>query len=296
MCGCTRIITFVHVFAHLIRRDINRRSSVRQRGVSKRSIVYQRGIPSVQTALTDNLRRGGKESGSKKCFFSDFCFPFSLILFSQRHSSCFAMQLFSLETVDLEKNAAVMEFTVWSVQFVTSPPSVLPSLPFLCHRVPLNLRASHVYFLPHLSLASCILSSSAVSSPYSGFCSLSSFPSELPLLPPSSPVILTLFCGSLLFLPPCLPSLLRLEMKSWRSMVRAPKAWSTRVPSNSSRVEVDAPIWCSRGVMARCLNMVGQSMKTFPSPPSSHPEPEEAQWMVVGWRWKNFTHLRVGWS
>lgn len=38
-------------------------------------------------------------------------------------------------------------------------------------------------------------------------------------------------------------------------------------------MEADAPIWCSRGVTALCLNMVGQSTKTFPSRPSSHPEP-----------------------
>lgn len=33
--------------------------------------------------------------------------------------------------------------------------------------------------------------------------------------------------------------------------------------------------------------MVGQSMKTFPSHPSSHPEPGGTQQMVVGWRGKN---------
>lgn len=32
-------------------------------------------------------------------------------------------------------------------------------------------------------------------------------------------------------------------------------------------------IWCSKGATAPCLNMVGQSMKTFPSHQSSHPEP-----------------------
>lgn len=42
-------------------------------------------------------------------------------------------------------------------------------------------------------------------------------------------------------------------------------------------MEAGESIWCSRGVTALCLNMVGQSTKTFPSRPSSHPEPGDTQ-------------------
>lgn len=37
--------------------------------------------------------------------------------------------------------------------------------------------------------------------------------------------------------------------------------------------------------------MVGQSTKTFPSPPSSRPEPGDTQWTVVGQRGKNYITL-----
>lgn len=99
--------TFVFV-VHLISRDINSSSSVRQREVSVRDPYSARGIPSVQTALTDNLRRGGKELGSKKCFvfFSSLTpvFPLPLIFLSQYHSCC------SLETVDIEEEMCGLSF------------------------------------------------------------------------------------------------------------------------------------------------------------------------------------------
>lgn len=66
-----------------------------------------------------------------------------------------------------------------------------------------------------------------------------------------------------------------------------------REPSSSSRAEAGVPIWCSRGEMALCLNMVGQSTKTFPSLPSSHPERGTlcGRWWVEGERTKStFQH------
>ena len=175
-------------------------------------------------------------------------------------------------------------FIFWKIWYVTSPQSVLPFLSFPSSViVPLWTSVPLIFpfcvFHSPLSLVFRILSCYAVSP----------FPSDLP--PLSS--VFTCHSDSLLCLPPFLsllssflPPLLRLVMKSWRSMARAPRAWSTREPSSLSRVEAGVSIWCSRGVTAQCLNMVGQSTKTFPSPQSSHPEPGDAQWTVVGRRGK----------
>ena len=60
------------VSVHLISRVINSSCSARHKEVSGRFTFCQRSIPLVQTALTDNLRSGFKES---KSVSSGSCFP-----------------------------------------------------------------------------------------------------------------------------------------------------------------------------------------------------------------------------
>lgn len=189
------------VFPHLISRDLNSCSSVKQREVwVKDPYSVREEFPRHRQQWWITWGMEAKDREAKTV--SSATHPPSLV-----PSLCFSVAAFrcnlpSLETVDLdEKNVAVVQFTILSIQYVTSPQFTLPFLPFCCHCVPLNLRASHpsscVLSSP-LSLVFRILSCSTVSSLFSGFRCLSLFPSDLPLLPSIS----TCHCVSLVCLPP----------------------------------------------------------------------------------------------
>lgn len=177
------------------------------------------------------------------------------------HACCFLMQ-FALH-IYLFSYCADYHSADLIINSSSSPPP-FPS----CHCFPLNLIFLLVYLLPSSHLFSFAPRVALRSPPLIWAPAVS----HLSLWFTSS---LFHFHLSLLSPPGLLPT--RSATKSWRSTARAPRAWSTREPSSSSRMEAGESIWCSRGVTALCLNMVGQSTKTFPSRPSSHPEPGDTQ-------------------
>lgn len=182
------------------------------------------------------MRRGGKEA---KSVSSGSCFsPLSLsVSFPPSASQLLLFDTICplLETVDLDKNVAVVQFTVQSIRYVNFS-SICPPffLPLCCHCVPLNLHVSHLsscVLSSPMSLVFLFLSCSAVSSPFSGFCCLSFSPLIYLSSLPSSPVTLSLLSASHLlasssssFLSYFPLPFRRSEMKSWRSMARAPRA------------------------------------------------------------------------
>lgn len=182
------------------------------------------------TALTDNLKHGNRKRLSLSLSLLD---PVSPPL---PHLPLSASQLLLFNSICplwnlliQIKNVAVVQVTVQSIQYVTSPQYVLPFPPFYCHCVLLNLCVSHLLscvLSSPLSLVFGILSCSAVSSAFFWLLLSLLFPQftsrtfhlHLSLAPTSClrPSLPLLFWSSSFF---C-----RSEMKSWRSMARVPRA------------------------------------------------------------------------